>query len=100
NDAQVIATGNRKWVEEPFCDKTKKRSWVETIKTPIYDSSGRIVGTSGIARDITERIKMERKLRESEKLAVAGRLAAKVAHEINNPLAGIKNSFLLVKDAV
>ncbi len=100
DDAEVLRTGLRKWVEEPFADKTKKRSWVETIKTPIYNNSGRIAGTSGIARDLTQRKKMERKLRQSEKLAVAGRLAAKVAHEINNPLAGIKNSFLLIKDAV
>jgi len=48
--------------------------------------------------DITDRI--ERRLGEMEKLAATGRLAARIAHEINNPLAGIKNSFLLLKDAI
>ncbi len=52
------------------------------------------------AHDISGRKQMEKMLRESEKLAAAGRLAARIAHEINNPLAGIKNSFALVKDAV
>ncbi|MFH1314356.1 MAG: ATP-binding protein [Candidatus Eisenbacteria bacterium] len=50
--------------------------------------------------DITDRRHMEAALRESEKLAAAGRMAVRIAHEINNPLAGIKNSFLLVKDIV
>ncbi len=42
----------------------------------------------------------EKRLEEAEKLAATGRTAARIAHEINNPLAGIKNAFLLIKDAV
>jgi PAS domain S-box-containing protein len=67
---------------------------------PILDREGKVVKTIHIAKDITQRKRMEKTLRESEKLAAAGRLAARIAHEINNPLAAIKNSFLLIKDAV
>ncbi|MFH1221317.1 MAG: PAS domain S-box protein [Candidatus Eisenbacteria bacterium] len=54
-----------------------------------------------IVESRTERIKqLERQRSASEAHAATGRLAARIAHEINNPLAGIKNSFLLVKRAV
>ena len=46
-----------------------------------------------LARDVTERKRVE-------VLAATGQMAARIAHEINNPLAGLKNSFALIKDAV
>jgi hypothetical protein len=51
-------------------------------------------------RDITARRRAEAAFREVDTLAAMGRIAARVAHEINNPLAGIQYSFLLIKDAV
>ncbi len=64
--------------------------------SPIRDASGRIVGISKIARDITERKQTEAALFESERIAASGRLAASIAHEVNNPLEAILNlSYLL-----
>jgi len=59
--------------------------------SPLRDPEGDIRGVLGIARDITETKKLEQQIRNSEKLASVGKLAAGVAHEINNPLGGILN---------
>jgi two-component system, chemotaxis family, CheB/CheR fusion protein len=59
--------------------------------SPIVDGHGQIVGASKIARDMSERKISEAALIKSEKLAAAGRLAATLAHEINNPLQAIPN---------
>lgn len=67
--------------------------------SPIRDSSGLIVGISKIARDITERKQSEAALFESERLASIGRMAASIAHEVNNPLEAILNlGYLLAED--
>ncbi|MCL5035898.1 MAG: PAS domain S-box protein [Chloroflexi bacterium] len=67
DDKEVMKSGRRKQVEEPLADKDGNfSSFIETIKTPIYDDNGEIIGTTGISRDITERKKMEEALRESE----------------------------------
>ncbi|HEU4685672.1 MAG TPA: PAS domain S-box protein [Nitrospira sp.] len=59
--------------------------------SPLHGVDGNILGVLGIARDVTETKKLEQQIRNSEKLASVGKLAAGVAHEINNPLGGILN---------
>jgi PAS domain S-box-containing protein len=67
---------------------------------PILDGEGRVAQLLAEGRDVTDRWRAENAMREMETLSSMGRLAARVAHEVNNPLAGIQNSFLLIKDAV
>lgn len=77
--------------------KSGKRIEVSLSISPIRDEHGKIVGAAKIARDITENKTIERALRTTEKLAAAGRLAATVAHEINNPLEAVTNLVYLAK---
>jgi PAS domain S-box-containing protein len=67
---------------------------------PIRDAQGKVVQLLVEGRDITADRRAEALLREIQSLSSMGRLAARVAHEINNPLAGIQNSFLLLRDAI
>ncbi len=65
--------------------------------SPVRNDAGQIVGAAKIARDITQQNKVERALRTTERLAAVGRLAATIAHEINNPLAAVTNFVFLGK---
>jgi PAS domain S-box-containing protein len=67
DDREVMRSRARKRVEERLVDHEGNRRWIETIKTPILDASGEVLGTVGIARDITERKWAEEALRESER---------------------------------
>jgi PAS domain S-box-containing protein len=70
---------------------------VSLTLSPVHDDSGKIVGIAKIARDITQRKQAERALHTSDRLASVGRLAATIAHEINNPLAAVTNLVFLAK---
>ena len=99
--------------------------WHHWTARAIFNKQGRLTEYQFAGCNITERKRMEEQIRthtekleqlveeravrirelerqraESEKLAATGRMAARIAHEINNPLSGIKNSLLLVKKAL
>ncbi|MHC1697306.1 MAG: PAS domain S-box protein [Geobacteraceae bacterium] len=67
NDRKAMAAGqptrNEEWIT--FADDGR-RALLETIKTPMYDDRGVLIGILGIGRDITERKRTEEELRESE----------------------------------
>ena len=71
---------------EPF------ESWFQLNVYPLPDG-----GIIMYARDITDARKTEEALRKSEQLAAAGRLAASIAHEINNPLEAVTNLLYLAR---
>jgi PAS domain S-box-containing protein len=77
--------------------KNGERFDVSITISPLIDREGKIVGASKIAREITERKRLEKQLIQSEKLAATGRMAATVAHEINNPLDAVLNLLYLAR---
>ena len=79
--------------------KDGKPFWNELSISPIRNHEGKLTHFVGIQQDVTARVEFEEALRESEKLATAGRLAASIAHEINNPLEAITNLVYLARRA-
>ena len=67
--------------------------------SPILDGSGKVVGAAAIARDISSRKRAEEALMKAEKLSATGRLAASIAHEINNPLESLINLMYLMNQS-
>ncbi|OGP73325.1 MAG: hypothetical protein A2V86_16455 [Deltaproteobacteria bacterium RBG_16_49_23] len=72
--------------------QTKEGREIITSMTisPLKDAEGRVIGASRICKDITQLKKVEERLALTERLTSLGELTAGVAHELRNPLAGIK----------
>ena len=70
--------------------------WIDSLAKCQRDSQGKLVRIVGVMSDVTKRRQADEALLRAEKLAVAGRLAASVAHEINNPLEAIANLLYLI----
>ena len=73
--------------------------WVESQGRCQRDSLGHPRRVAGVIADITGRKRAEEAMLRAEKLAVAGRLAASIAHEINNPLEAVANLLYLIVTA-
>ncbi len=70
--------------------------WIGALGEVEHGNNGKPVRIYGVNFDITERKRSEQALRTGEKLATAGKMAASLAHEINNPLAAVTNLLYLI----
>jgi len=99
--ASASETGRQAEIE--LIDPEDNRSLpMEITAREVLDATGQVTAVVSILHDLTEireleRRRVEQQLFESEKLAAVGRLAASIAHEVNNPLEAIKNALYLLQ---
>jgi PAS domain S-box-containing protein len=94
-DDDVLRSGRPKQFIDRIVHPDGERFWL-TTKFPFVDQAGRrFVG--GNSFDITDRLRAEEVLRQSERLAAAGQMASLLAHEVNNPLAALTNLVFLLQ---
>jgi len=99
--ASASETGRQAEIE--LIDPEEGRSLpMEITAREVLDATGQVTAVVSILHDLTEireleRRRVEQQLFESEKLAAVGRLAASIAHEVNNPLEAIKNALYLMQ---
>ncbi|WP_263350098.1 PAS domain-containing sensor histidine kinase [Acidicapsa acidisoli] len=73
---------------------------VSLTVSPVKDEQGKVIGASKILRDISGRRRIEQSLLQAEKIAATGRMAATIAHEINNPLEAVVNLLYLLRPMI
>jgi PAS domain S-box-containing protein len=101
--ASASETGRQAEIE--LIDPEAGRSLpMEITAREVLDATGQVTAVVSILHDLTEireleRRRVEQQLFESEKLAAVGRLAASIAHEVNNPLEAIKNALYLMQSS-
>ncbi|HEX4066542.1 MAG TPA: PAS domain-containing protein [Acidobacteriaceae bacterium] len=91
---QKILAGGAHAIEVRVHPPDGRLLWFYFRAEAVFDA-GKPARMYGVVMDITERKHSEEALRTSEKLAAAGRLAATIAHEINNPLEAVTNLLYL-----
>lgn len=95
-ESSLLASGVQHMESMRLC-KDGRVIDVSLTVSPIYDYTGQQMGIATVGRDITAQRLAQEALRTSEKLAATGRLAATIAHEINNPLEAVMNLLYLIE---
>jgi PAS domain S-box-containing protein len=96
-DLWVTIANGRIWRGE-IRNRAKDGSiyWVDTTIVPFLDERGKPYQYMAIRYEITDRKRSEERLREQDALARLGQMAAVVAHEVKNPIAGIRGALQVI----
>ena len=91
-----LTPDRRRQFENSIRTRSGEERLVAWRRTVLRDARGNVSATVSSGEDITERREVERRLRAQESLARVGQLAAIVAHEVRNPLAGIRGAIQIL----
>jgi PAS domain S-box-containing protein len=97
-DLERLGQGVRDVFYARYRKKDGSELWALVSSTPVSSATGAFAGALTMQSDVTLLRKAEETLRRNEKLITAGRLAAALSHEVNNPLAAVVNLLYLLKD--
>ena len=91
---------------EVLTDQFSFDSWwgrsltTRTLVAPRRNAAGDVVGALAIVEDVTERLAIESRLQEAQRMEAIGQLAAGVAHEINNPMAYVRSNLTMLREEI
>jgi PAS domain S-box-containing protein len=86
---QVFETGRPSSCRHRHVHADGSKVWVDLLLSPARDDKGKVTHVIETIRDVTELVNAEKAVYRSQRLASVGRLAAEIAHEMNNPLTSI-----------
>ena len=96
-DALVFKTKEPSRIEEHLSNDQNK-AWFDTVITPLLDEQREVTAIIGIARNITERKRMEEQFLRNQRLESIGSLAGGIAHDLNNILGPIMMSASMLEE--
>ncbi len=99
-DQKVRSQGAVRNYQAERMTKDGRRIQVIFTRTAIRDEQGEMIGSSAVVKDVTSFRSLERQLADAEHLATLGELSAGLAHEVKNPLAGIKGAIDVIRDSL
>ena len=97
DDVKVMTSRKQLHIEDPSLDGDVMH-WMETFKTPVIDENGKVLGTTGFARDITHRKESEEELKRSN--AELEQFSYAVSHDMRQPLRMVSSYLQLIEKSL
>lgn len=96
----LLSTGSLENLELEIVRRDGRVLFMIVNAAVVSDHFGRMLGVRAVLRDVTRRTMLQRQLRQTDRLAATGRLAAGIAHEVNNPLQAVLTHMAVVEAAL